>query len=276
MEGGQRERVALFLDYGSVSAALKGNDQNHPRPGEIIRPVVEEFAKLGDLVHRYAYADWSRMPHDMVHQVEALGFTPVFALTRARYRKNGMESGVRKAVPLALALDALELALTDGTPLKFVFVTGDREYYEVVERLRRNDVPVVLAAFERSLSVDVVEISGVEPVFLDNILGPPKSPAPGQEKRIDWAPFIKLLLSLELRYGYVGYRGLKDKLDASVGCGNSEYERRRFMDMATQQEIITLEKMTNPKNPEFPLTVCRLNRKNPVVQNILRSSLKIG
>ena len=274
--GEKKVRIAIFLDYENVSFALKGDDQNFPRPADIIRPLVEEFAVEGDLVFRYAYADWSKFPQDTVILVEGLGFTPIYGLTRAKYDHGTIETNVHMAVPVGLALDALNLLHTNKSVDAFIFVTGDGEYYEIIDRIRQNDVDVLLCAFERSVSTEITEFNGIHVAMLENIIGPPKSAGPARERKIEWAPFIRLLLSLELRYGYVGYRGLKDKLDGNVGCGTSETDKRRFMDMATQQEVITLEKMQNPKNPDFPLTVCRLNRKNPIVQSILRNSLGFG
>lgn len=271
----EKSRIALFIDYEDICEALKGEDQNFPRPADIIRPIVEEFTKLGDIIFRYAYADWSKFPPDTVVLVEGLGFTPVYVLSQAKYKKLQSDMTVINAVHVGLSLDALNLCLTNSSVESFAFVTADREYYEVVDRIRQNDAKVILLAFERSISGELAEISGVDVIYLEHVLGPPKSSGPASDKRVDWAPFIRLLLSLELRYGYVGYRGLKDKLDSSVGSGISEIEKRRFMDLATQQEIITLEKMNNPKNPDFPLTVCRLNRRHPVVQSILRNSLKL-
>ncbi len=270
-----RSRIALFVDYEDVCSALKGEDQNYPRPADILRPLLDEFTPHGDIVYRFAYAEWAKMPPDTVVLIESLGFTPVYLLNNAHYKRPTAEFNVINSIPVGIALDALNLCITNTTIDMFVFVAADREYFEVIDRIRQNDAKVILAAFERSISEEVAEIAGVETVYLENILGTPKSVAPSAERRVDWAPFIRLLLSLELRYGYVGYRGLKEKLDASVGCGGSENEKRHFMDMATQQEIITLEKMNNPKNPEFPLTVCRLNRRHPIVQSILRNSLKL-
>jgi hypothetical protein len=165
--------------------------------------------------------------------------------------------------------------MENPTLSRIAFVTGDREYYEVIDRLRELDHNVTLMAFERSIAVEVTEISGVETIMVEHIIGTPKSIGPEPERKIEWSNFIKLLLSMELRYGYVGYRGLKEKLDSNVGCGASEQDKRQYMDMAVQQEIITLDKMTNPKNPEFPLTVCRLNRKHPTVQAILKNSFRL-
>ena len=272
-----KPRIALFVDYEDICFALKGSDPNFPRPADVIRPITEEFFTENDLVSRIAYADWRKFPKDAVDLVDKLGFKPAFSLASDE-PQNVPEDGFGRhpAVPVGLALDALYMALTNEAIDRVVLAGGDRQYYEVVNKLRESGVDVSFLAFERSIPDELAEMAGVETIILENILGPPKSSGPEPEQRIDWAPFIRLLLSMELRYGYVGYRGLKDKLDNRVGCGPSEQDKRNFMDKATQQEIITLEKTTNPKNPEFPLTVCRLNRKNPAVQSILKNSLKIS
>ncbi|MFA4985945.1 MAG: NYN domain-containing protein [Candidatus Brocadiia bacterium] len=271
----KKTRIAIFVDYDDVCMALKGEDQNFPRPADILRPLTEAFLQQGDLVFRAVFADWAKYPVDTVELAQGLGYMPVYSLTRSRSRKTSVETNIPNAVPIRLALEALSLCLTNATIEKFIFVSADREFYELVDLLRQNDAGVVVAMFERAISVEVTEISGCEIVFLENILGQPRNIGPAAEKKTDWTAFVRLLLSLELRYGYVGYRGLKDKLDSSVGCGPSETDKRRFMDLATQQEIITLDKMENPKNPEFPLTVTRLNRKHPMVQAILKNSLKL-
>jgi uncharacterized LabA/DUF88 family protein len=271
----KRPRLAVFLDYEDVALALKGEDQNFPRPADIIRPIIEEFCTDYDIVIRYAYADWSRFPKDSVHLIDALGFTCVYSLARARYASDTVEMAIRDAVPVRIAVDAMTVAMENPTLSRVVFVAGDREYYEVIDKLRELDHNVSLLAFERSVATETTEISGVETIFLENLVGQAKSSGPEPERKIDWTAFIRLLLSLELRYGYVGYRGLKEKLDMSVGCGPGEQDKRKYMDMAVQQEIITLDKMTNPKNPEFPLTVCRLNRKHPMVQAILKTSFRL-
>ena len=272
---GKRPRIAIFVDYEDLAFTLKGDDPNFPRPADLLRPIIEEFYNDYDLVIRHAYADWTKFPKDTVQLVEALGFRAVYSLTKARYAQDSMEVTVRYAVCLRLALDALSLAMENPTLSRIAFVTGDREYYEVIDRLRELDHNVTLMAYERSIAVEVTEISGVETIMVEQIIGMPKSIGPEPERKIEWSNFIKLLLSMELRYGYVGYRGLKEKLDSNVGCGPSEQDKRQYMDMAVKQEIITLDKMTNPKNPEFPLTVCRLNRKHPTVQAILKNSFRL-
>jgi hypothetical protein len=104
----------------------------------------------------------------------------------------------------------------------------------------------------------------------DSPSAPPSPRAVEGAKMQDDPRFVRFVRELDKlerarRFVWIGYLA-KEKLPE---LGFSADEVNHVLDHSAAEGIITLGKVPNPKNPEFPATCVQLNREHPTVQRIL-------
>jgi hypothetical protein len=104
----------------------------------------------------------------------------------------------------------------------------------------------------------------------DTTVVPPMSHGGGSDKISD---LIRALDRAEARpgYGFVALKWFRDTALPLEGFSwtNVDSERRRVLSEAIERRLILLNKIPNPKSPQFPVTTIRLNRLMPEVKIIL-------
>ncbi len=81
------------------------------------------------------------------------------------------------------------------------------------------------------------------------------------------AAFIQEFDRLERRRGFMWAGYVVKEMLPRLGYGVDQ--AKRALDELLAQQILKIEKVANPRNPEFPATSVRLNRDNPLVQAAL-------
>lgn len=147
-------RGAILVDFENLVFGLA----HHHGAASLLETAC--LAALGqvarELVHpavRRAYGDW-RIRDLNQFQLELYrgGFEIVQVLGR-------LTSGARKnATDIRLAIDAVELALSEPHLQRFVIVSGDRDMIEIVRCLHRHGREVVVIAPDWSASADLAEV----------------------------------------------------------------------------------------------------------------------
>ena len=123
MEQETNDRIALFVDAENliIEAQKQGLPVN-------MRLLIDRVREDGILSVARAYADWTQ-PHTMAYThsfqdavIELTQLATVF----------GKNTG-----DIQIVVDALEMALSQMAPERFVIVAGDRDYVPLIQRLRR-------------------------------------------------------------------------------------------------------------------------------------------
>ncbi len=255
--GDRKAAVALFVDFETLRFGLEdtyGVSREGLNIGAPIKGIAERY---GHLVMANAYGDWT------ADQPIARDFRRV----QIQPKLVPPPHGPHRRPDITMSLDALETLLAgDGIDV-FVLATGDDDFIELADRLRRAQRKVVVCGLESQVSQSLAE--GVDEfVALEAVLDLKSKPV---TKKIDfsmfdWAPFIGLLSELEKKDAPIEATGLKKKLTLeNSGCKTSA-EKAQLIERAAEEGIITLSEVDKPDKPGEKMTACKLNRTNPLVR----------
>lgn len=81
----------------------------------------------------------------------------------------------------------------------------------------------------------------------------------------DWGPFVRLIKSLQDTRAFVGVKWLQGTRLAR------DPQMAQALQVALDREMLKTYKVPNPKNPQFPVTACRLNESHPQVVLALKT-----
>ncbi len=138
MDDSQLARLALFIDAENlvISTQKLGLPLN-------IKAVVDRAREEGTLSFAKAYADWTQ--HPMLGYVSHFHESVIeLALLSSVYGKNTAD--------IQIVVDAMEMALSIGTPEVFMLVAGDRDFVPVVQKLKRYGKRVVGVGLQETTS----------------------------------------------------------------------------------------------------------------------------
>jgi hypothetical protein len=86
----------------------------------------------------------------------------------------------------------------------------------------------------------------------------------------DWGGFVQLIDELEQRLPFVGVRYLVNKVLGPHNCGvDDPHIKRDLINEAVDEGMIEMYTVGNVNERTDPVTACRLDRENPVVQRAL-------
>ena len=86
----------------------------------------------------------------------------------------------------------------------------------------------------------------------------------------DWIPFLSKMYALERTHEFLSLRWLMEKRFAA------EPDSRLFLQIALNKGFLEKYSLSNPKNPSYPTTCCRLNQSQSVVKAAIASVAKEG
>jgi uncharacterized LabA/DUF88 family protein len=136
--------LAVFVDYENV--ALGAREAEYGRFA--VELVLARLLDKGKVVHKKAYADWSRYEREKRPMHEAS-----FELVEVPHASY---SG-KNSADIRLVVDALDLCYTKPHVTMFVIVSGDSDFSPLVSKLRENDKAVVGVGVKNSSSDLLVE-----------------------------------------------------------------------------------------------------------------------
>ena len=297
-----RAHVALLVDFANLRQQLAPEDApatEAPAGGDIARALVAYASGVGRVGLAHAYADWSREP-ELSRQLNGTRLSPVLV--------PATEDGEDRS-HIRLAVDAMSALYGGDEPDAFVLVTSDLSLVPLVQALRSDGSEVIVVASNTTpideLKAEADHVEAFEDVMAGKtgdalVLRPSRdraaaaapvraaaAPAAGREERAprdaqrtlltesdfegyDWTSFVKLIDELEERLPFVGVRYLVNKVLGPHNCGIDDPRiKRDLMNEAVDEGLIEMYTVGNVNERTDPVTACRLDRENEVVQAIL-------
>lgn len=119
----EKLNIAVFVDYDNIEIGVKSTLR---REFEVSLP-LDALKERGDLVAKFAYANWGRQ-EGATRQMAENAVQMVQRIPSPRGDKNGAD--------INLALDALEMAFTHTHVNAFAIVSGDSDFVPLVNKLK--------------------------------------------------------------------------------------------------------------------------------------------
>ena len=119
----ERLNIAVFVDYDNIEIGVKST----LRREFDVSLVLDALKERGDLVAKFAYANWSRQ-EGATRQMAENAVQMVQRIPSPRGDKNGAD--------INLALDALEMAFTHDHVNAFAIISGDSDFIPLVNKLK--------------------------------------------------------------------------------------------------------------------------------------------
>jgi uncharacterized protein (TIGR00288 family) len=119
----EKLNIAVFVDYDNIEIGVKTT----LRREFDVAVAIEALKERGDIVAKFAYANWGRQEsatRDMAENAVQM----VQRLPSPRGDKNGAD--------INLALDALEMAFTHSHVNAFAIISGDSDFVPLVNKLK--------------------------------------------------------------------------------------------------------------------------------------------
>jgi uncharacterized protein (TIGR00288 family) len=118
-----RINIAVFVDYDNIEIGLKST----LRRDFDVSLVLDALKERGDIVAKFAYANWGRQD-GATRQMAENAVQMVQRIPSPRGDKNGAD--------INLALDALEMAFTHTHVNAFAIVSGDSDFIPLLNKLK--------------------------------------------------------------------------------------------------------------------------------------------
>src|ERR1700724_1950661 len=118
-----KTNIAVFVDYDNIEIGLKST----LRRDFDVSLALDALKERGDLVAKFAYANWGRQD-GATRQMAENAVQMVQRIPSPRGDKNGAD--------INLALDALEMAFTHTHVNAFAIVSGDSDFIPLVNKLK--------------------------------------------------------------------------------------------------------------------------------------------
>ena len=118
-----RLNIAVFVDYDNIEIGVKST----LRREFDVSLALDALKERGDLVAKFAYANWGRQD-GATRQMAENAVQMVQRIPSPRGDKNGAD--------INLALDALEMAFTHAHVNAFAIVSGDSDFIPLVNKLK--------------------------------------------------------------------------------------------------------------------------------------------
>jgi uncharacterized LabA/DUF88 family protein len=272
-----KKRLAVFIDYENIFIGMKDQFLAIPDPARIVSLLTEDFKKRGEIVIGKAYAGWEDFP-GLQAEFKKMAIDPMYVLTK--HKKTGDDGYVdvrfrKNSADIALSLDAQDILRTRSDIDNFIFVTGDRDFLEIISRCKQHGKTIVIYGVGYTISQDLQRAAD-EVVKIETLFGlsPIRKPFPGTNKpsspEFDWMPFIITLEQLESSLPFVGLKYFRDKiLNPGIGSGEDMASKMQLITEAISQEIVKIEKVPNKEGLPYPVTAIKLNRDHPSVKGCI-------
>lgn len=119
----EKLNIAVFVDYDNIEIGVKST----LRREFDVSLALDALKERGDIVAKFAYANWSRQ-EGATRQMAENAVQMVQRIPSPRGDKNGAD--------INLALDALEMAFTHPHVNAFAIVSGDSDFIPLVNKLK--------------------------------------------------------------------------------------------------------------------------------------------
>ncbi|HYP13066.1 MAG TPA: NYN domain-containing protein [Bryobacteraceae bacterium] len=169
--------IAVFVDYDNIEIGVKSTLR---REFDVSLP-LEALKERGDIVAKFAYANWGRQ-EPATRQMAENAVQMVQRIPSPRGDKNGAD--------INLALDALEMAFTHDHVNAFAIVSGDSDFIPLVNKLKEYGKTVYVVG-GKAFTSTILQQNCHEFISYESLLDEPKRgdrPQPAREPAAN-APF---------------------------------------------------------------------------------------
>ena len=176
MERTNRDDVAVFVDFENVYVSVREKFDAQPN-FELIMDRCEDY---GRIVIARAYADWYRYPR-VTSALFANGVEPMYVPTYYYDRDMGRTGRpIKNSVDIHLCIDAMRTLYSQPNIVKYVLVTGDRDFIPLVNAIRQHGKDVIIIGIGGAASAHLAQ-SADEFLFYEQIADL-KSPTQQRER----------------------------------------------------------------------------------------------
>ncbi|MCS7026461.1 MAG: NYN domain-containing protein [Bryobacteraceae bacterium] len=119
----EKLNIAVFVDYDNIEIGVKST----LRRDFDVSLALDALKERGDIVAKFAYANWSRQ--DLATRQMAENAVQMV-------QRNPSPRGDKNGADINLALDALEMAFTHPHVNAFAIISGDSDFIPLVNKLR--------------------------------------------------------------------------------------------------------------------------------------------
>ena len=234
----ERTNIAVFVDYDNIEIGVKST----LRREFDVSLVLDALKERGDLVAKFAYANWSRQ-EGATRQMAENAVQMVQRIPSPRGDKNGAD--------INLALDALEMAFTHDHVTAFAIISGDSDFIPLVNKLKEYGKTVFVVG-GKAFTSNILQQNCHEFISFESLLNL-ESHASGSPAPTTASPVVA-----EQERPREG--------DRDRGRRRDRDERRRERDERRQQENVQRE-----QNPQAPRPAAlELELSMPLVERALQ------
>ncbi|HPQ41453.1 MAG TPA: NYN domain-containing protein [bacterium] len=123
-------RIALLIDMDNIIYAAENAGLGRFQ----VTPILEVLKERGRLLIKRAYADWRRQ-HDYRYEIQDHAIDLIELPQRGKTNKNSTD--------IKMVVDAMEIAFTLKNVDTFAIVTGDKDFFPLVTKLREHSFQII-------------------------------------------------------------------------------------------------------------------------------------
>jgi len=170
----EKLNIAVFVDYDNIEIGVKSTLR---REFDVSLP-LDALKERGDLVAKFAYANWGRQ-EGAARSMAENAVQMVQRLPSPRGDKNGGD--------INLALDALEMAFTHPHVNAFAIVSGDSDFIPLVNKLKEYGKTVFIVG-GKAFTSTILQQNCYESLLSDTDRGQPREQRPPRQQGSEQPP----------------------------------------------------------------------------------------
>lgn len=171
----EKLNIAVFVDYDNIEIGVKST----LRREFDVSLALEALKERGDIVAKFAYANWSRQDYATRQMAEN---------AVQMVQRNPSPRGDKNGADINLALDALEMAFTHRHVNSFAIISGDSDFVPLVNKLKEYGKTVMVVGGKQFTST-ILQQNCHEFISYEGLLDdpsvpvapPPSKPASGEK-----------------------------------------------------------------------------------------------
>src|SRR5487761_2365364 len=173
----EKLNIAVSVDYDNTEIGLKSTLRREVD----VSLALDALKERGDIVAKYAYANWARQ-EGATRQMAENAVQMVQRIPSPRGDKNGAD--------INLALDALEMAFTHSNVNAFAIVSGDSDFIPLVNKLKGYGKTVYVVG-GRAFTSTILQQNCHEFISYESLLSYPERGGDPRDKAREPKPEIK-------------------------------------------------------------------------------------
>src|SRR5271165_5460933 len=164
----EKLNIAVFVDYDNIEIGVKSTLR---REFDVSLP-LDALKERGDLVAKFAYANWGRQ-EGAARSMAENAVQMVQRIPSPRGDKNGAD--------INLALDALEMAFTHTHVNAFAIVSGDSDFIPLVNKLKEYGKTVFVVG-GKAFTSTILQQNCHEFISYESLLTDAPEPKPAEQR----------------------------------------------------------------------------------------------